>query len=120
MERASSKHGVHLDDEMSREVRGEIQGVPGGRAEEWDLSEPAGDDQPGTTELLDVTERERFSRFGRYIGLSALPGDRDRLRRSADALNAPDDILAALERLPDGTVFHTVTEIWAALGREAG
>jgi hypothetical protein len=120
MERGSSKHGAHLDDEMSREVRGEIQGVPGGRAEEWELAEPAGDDQPETTELLDVAEGEQFSRFGRYIGLSALPGDREELRRSAVALNAPDDVLAALERLPEGTVFHTVSEIWTALGREAG
>jgi hypothetical protein len=120
MERGSSKHGAHLDDEMSREVRGEIQGVPGGRAEEWELAEPAGDDQPAATELLDSAEGERFSRFGRYIGLSALPGDRDALRRSAEALRAPDDVLAALGRLPDETVFHTVAEIWAVLGNEAG
>ncbi len=120
MERGSSKHGPHLDDEMSREVRGEIQGVPGGRAEEWELAEPAGEDQPATTELLDVAEGEQFSRFGRYIGLSALPGDRDALRRSAEALRAPDDVLAALDRLPEGAVFHTVTEIWAALGNEVG
>jgi hypothetical protein len=58
-----------------------------------------------------------LSRFGRYIGLSAMPGDRDALRLSAEALEAPDDILADLRTLPDNVVFHTVAEVWAALGR---
>jgi hypothetical protein len=46
-----------------------------------------------------------------------MPGDRDALRRSAETLEAPDDILADIDRLPDGVVFHTITEIWGALGR---
>ena len=116
MERGSSKHGAWLDDKMSEEVRGEVRGVPGGREEEWHLAEPSGEDQPETTELLDVAESERLSRFGRYIGLSALPGDREALRRSAETLHAPDDILAELDRLPDGVVFRNVTEAWMALG----
>jgi hypothetical protein len=32
-------------------------------------------------------------------------------------LEAPDDIREDLERLPEGITYHTVTEIWAALGR---
>ncbi|WP_433301324.1 DUF2795 domain-containing protein [Actinoplanes sp. CA-030573] len=112
-----NKHGARIDDRMSDEVRGEVQGVPGGRAEEWHMAEPAGEDQPQPTERLDVDENEEFSRLGRYIGLSALPGDRDKLRRSAQDLLAPDDILADLDRLPAGTEFRTVVEIWQALGR---
>jgi hypothetical protein len=46
-----------------------------------------------------------------------MPGTRDDLRRSAEDLEAPDDVLADLDRLPDGVVFHTVTEIWTMLGR---
>jgi len=49
--------------------------------------------------------------------LSAFPGDRDALRRSAEDLEAPDDILDDLRALPDNVVFHTVTEVWAVLGR---
>lgn len=113
MERGSDKHGSRLDDEMEREVRGEMLGVPGGRVEEWD-----GEDQPQPTELLDDSEQEQFSRFGRYIGLSALPGDRAALRRSAETLNAPDDILAELDRLPPGETFDTVAAIWRALGHQ--
>ncbi|MFC7279416.1 DUF2795 domain-containing protein [Paractinoplanes rhizophilus] len=117
MERGSSKHGARVDDRMADEVRGEVRGNPGGRAEEWRTAEPSGEDQPVTTEALDVAESERFSRFGRYVGLSALPGDRDALRRSAEDLQAPDDILADLDRLPEGSTFQNLAEVWRALGR---
>jgi hypothetical protein len=117
MERGSNKHGARIDDQMSDEVRGEVLGNPGGRAEEWHLAEPSGEDQPDTTERLDVDEAEQFSRFGRYIGRSALPGDRDALKRSAQDLLAPDDVLDDLDRLPPGKVFDNLAEAWAALGR---
>jgi hypothetical protein len=130
MERMSNKHGPRLDEEMGREVRGIVQGVAGARAEEWKHPEPAGEDQPDATVVpngvsrpgppggVDPVELERFSRFGRYIGLSALPGDRDALRRSAETLLAPEDVLAELDRLPDGAVYHTTAEVWGALGHE--
>ena len=102
---------------MKHEVLGTVQGIAGGRAEEWKMAEPAGEDQPDATRAVDADAANDLSRFGRYIGLSAMPGDRDALRRSAEVLEAPDDILADLDSLPDGVVFHTVTEIWAALGR---
>ena len=117
MERGSNKHGTRLDEEMKSEVRGHTQGIAGGRAEEWKAPEPAGEDQPEVTRVPNVDEFNDLSRFGRYIGLSSMPGDREALRRGAEALEAPDDVLADLDRLPEGTVFHTVTEIWAALGR---
>jgi len=117
MERGSNKHGARMDDALSDEVRGEVHGNPGGRAEEWRQAEPSGDDQPDTTELLDADESERFSRFGRFVGRSALPGDRDALKRSAQDLNAPDDVLDDLDRLPAGTVFNNLAEAWTTLGR---
>jgi hypothetical protein len=119
-----------VDEEMSREVQGTVQGTAGSRAEEWKMAEPAGEDQPqpttvtggdyrtGTPAGISSSEMEQFSRFGRYIGLSALPGDREALLASATTLTAPDDILADLQRLPDGQVYRTVTEIWAALGHD--
>ena len=117
MERGSSKHGPRLDEEMKREVLGTVQGVAGSRTEEWKMAEPAGEDQPDATRVIGADAANDLSRFGRYIGLSAMPGDRDALRRSAEVLEAPDDVLADLDSLPDDVIFHTVTEIWAALGR---
>jgi hypothetical protein len=119
MERGSSKHSPRVDEQMEQEVRGTLQGIAGGRAEEWKMAEPAGEDQPDATRAVDAASANDLSRFGRYIGLSALPGDRAALRHSAETLEAPDDVLADLASLPEGVVFHTVTEIWAALGRGA-
>jgi hypothetical protein len=118
MERGSSKHSARVDDEMSQEVLGTVQGLSGARAEEWKMAEPPGEDQPEPAAVLDLAGENDMSRFGRYIGLSALPGDRDALRRSAAALEAPDDIRAELERLPDGVTYQNVSEIWAALGHD--
>jgi hypothetical protein len=117
MQRGNSKHSPRLDEQMEQEVLGIVQGVAGGRAEEWKMAEPPGEDQPDPTRAPSAEAANELSRFGTYIGLSALPGDREALRRSAETLTAPDDVLADLDRLPDGVVFHTVTEIWAALGR---
>src|SRR3954463_4521048 len=117
MERGSSKHSPRVDEQMRQEVLGTVQGVAGSRAEEWKMAEPAGEDQPDATRGVGAASANALSRFGRYIGMSAMPGDRDALRRSAETLEAPDDILADLDTLPEGVIFHTVTEIWAALGR---
>ena len=101
---------------MAHEIRGTVQGTAGSRAEEWKQAEPSGEDQPATTIRGDTaSEQDELSRLGRYIGLSALPGDRDMLRRSAEDLLATDDILNALDRLPGGTTYGTVVEIWDAL-----
>lgn len=116
---------------MSQEVLGTVQGTAGSRAEEWREPEPAGEDQPNPTtaptgETGDVrtgtpkgmTPRDiaQRSRLGRYISLSVLPGDREALLRSAQANGAPTDIIDQLGRLPAGTAYRTVSEVWAALG----
>ena len=127
MDRGSDKHSPRVDDQLAAEVRGIVQGVAGGRAEEWKMAEPSGEDQPDTTLVPDHEygrgepagvgnpESEELSRFGTYIGRSALPGDRAALIRSARALDAPDDVLEALGRLPEETTYRTVTEVWRAV-----
>jgi hypothetical protein len=127
MERGSSKHSPRLDEQMEFEVRGMVQGIAGSRIDEARMPEPAGEDQPEVTEFIDSdtsTGRaeetpDGLSRFGRYIGLSALPGDREALMASAETLNAPDDVLDRLERLPDGVTYRNVAEAWRASRSEA-
>ena len=128
MERGNAKHSPRVDDELAHEVDGVVKGTAGGRAEEFREAEPAGDDQPETSMVpegddgsgapqgMTAEEVELRSRFGRYINRSALPGDRDRLRRDAEGNEAPDDVLAEIDRLPTGVRFQTVSEAWAALG----
>lgn len=128
MERGNSKHGPRLDDEMSREVSGTVQGTTGSRAQEWRQPEPAGEDQADATTIVNTETRsgvpwgmtpvevEQRSRLGRFISLSALPGTRETLWRNAQENGAPEDLLADLARLPSGVEFQTVSEVWAALG----
>ncbi|WDZ82207.1 DUF2795 domain-containing protein [Micromonospora cathayae] len=130
MERGSSKHGPRLDEQMSQEVHGLVQGpgVGGSRVDEFREAEPAGEDQPGSTTVpagdlrtgapqgMSSADVEQRSRLGRFIGLSALPGDREALLGSARENEAPADVIADLERLPADTRYRTVSEVWAALG----
>jgi len=111
---------------MAEEVEGTVQGVAGGRAGEWKMSEPSGEDQPQTTVAPDDgyglgepagvgnPGAEDLSRFASYIGRSALPGKRASLEKSARDLDAPDDVLDRLARLDPETTFGNVTEVWQA------
>jgi hypothetical protein len=115
---------------MEREVRALLQGQPGGgRVEEWHDPEAPGEDQPeaaqfpepgqdrrgGSPEGISVTDTERRARFAGYLARSLFPADPATLREAAVAAQAPDDILALLDRLPDGQ-YRNVAEVWQALG----
>ena len=130
MERGSSKHSPRVDEQMSSEVSGLVQGpgAGGARVDEFRQPEPSGEDQPeattapagelrtGSPQGMSSEDVEARSRLGRFIGMAALPGDRDTLVANARENEAPADIVAALEGLPEGTRYQTVSEVWAALG----
>ncbi|MDO3685197.1 DUF2795 domain-containing protein [Micromonospora sp. C28ISP2-4] len=130
MERGSSKHSPRVDDQMSSEVKGLVQGpgTGGARVDEFRQPEPSGEDQPeattapagelrtGAPKGMSSADVEERSRLGRFIGMAALPGDRDTLIANAQENEAPADIVAALETLPEGTRYQTISEVWAALG----
>ncbi|WP_433532469.1 DUF2795 domain-containing protein [Micromonospora sp. CA-263727] len=130
MDRGSSKHAPRVDEQMSQEVSGLVQGpgTGGSRVDESRVPEPAGEDQPeattapagdlrsGTPQGMTSEDVEARSRLGRFITMTALPGDRTTLLANARDNEAPADVLAALERLPADTSYQTVSEVWAALG----
>jgi hypothetical protein len=132
MERASSKHSPRVDENMSQEVSGLVQGpgTGGSRVEEFRVPEPAGEDQPeattapagelrtGAPKGMSSQDVEARSRLGRFITMTALPGDRETLVANARENEAPDDVVAALQTLPEGTRYQTVSEVWAALGHK--
>ena len=132
MDRGNSKHAPRVDEQMSQEVNGLVQGpgTGGSRVDEFRVPEPAGEDQPeattapggdlrsGTPQGMTSEDVEARSRLGRFITMTALPGDRATLLANARENEAPDDVLAALERLPEGTRYQTVSEVWAALGHK--
>ncbi|WP_320068035.1 DUF2795 domain-containing protein [Micromonospora sp. RTGN7] len=130
MERGNSKHSPRLDEQMSQEVSGLVQGpgAAGSRVDESRQPEPAGEDQPepttapagelrsGAPQGMSSEDVEERSRLGRFITMTALPGDREALIANARDNNAPDDIVTALEGLPPDTRYQTISEVWAALG----
>jgi hypothetical protein len=113
---------------MAHEVRGLTQGRVDMQVDESLDPEPSGDDQPtvsvapgglltgGAPPGMTYDEVEQRSRLGRYIPRTSLPGDRERLIVGAADLNAPEDILAELARLPADEKYETVSQVWAALG----
>ncbi|GAA0470539.1 hypothetical protein Ade02nite_33700 [Paractinoplanes deccanensis] len=113
MERGSNKVSPRIDEQLDQELGGNEKG----RAEEWKMAEPSGEDQPSVSPVAGSDPSNDLSRFGRYIGLSALPGDREALRQSAETLGAPDDVLADIDSLPPGVAYENVSQIWSALGR---
>jgi hypothetical protein len=98
---------------MAGEVSGTVNGLAGGRAEEWKMAEPSGEDQPSVDRIPDEDDPNDFSRFGRYIG-RVLPGERDAVEKSARDLEAPDDVLDRIRRLPPGQTFQNLKEVWEA------
>lgn len=132
MERGNSKHSPRVDDNMAQDVEGLVQGpgAGGSRVEESRQPEPAGEDQPepktltagasrgGNPQGMSMDDVEARSRLGRFITMVALPGDRETLVANARENQAPADVVAALESLPEGTRYQTISEVWAALGHK--
>jgi len=118
MDRANSKHGRHLDEQMAKEVRNQMHGLgTGTRTQEWREPEPT-DDGIGTAAPVAITpeEVENPSRLGRFLPRTAFPADRDRLMSAAMTMHAPDDVIATLEQLAPEPSYETVADVWAALG----
>jgi hypothetical protein len=107
MQRGNTKHGVALDERLRREDENEARRIdPGGE----------GDRSGGAPIGMTPDEVEARSNLGRYIPKASLPGDRDDLIAGAAEMDAPDEVLEALDRLPAGQQFETVNQVWAALG----
>jgi Protein of unknown function (DUF2795) len=126
MERASSKHSRHLDDEMAREAHEMIQS--GGRSQEWRLPEPPAEGEPepiwapegGIDAVVggetDADRREWRARIGSYLHKSVFPAGKEDLVSAAEAAEAPDDVLAALGSLPADRQYANARELWGGLG----
>ncbi|MCW2585505.1 MAG: hypothetical protein JWN55_1021 [Frankiales bacterium] len=127
MERGNSKHGARLDDQLEKETRGLVQADREVRGEEWKSAEPSGEDQPEVDRAPDTTltggvpaglteeDVEGRARLAAVLGKSIWPADTGTIRQRARDEHATDDILALVDRLPDGAVYANVAEAWEQL-----
>jgi Protein of unknown function (DUF2795) len=128
MDRGSDQHSPRVDDELKHELRSIVQGSPvESRAQEGREQEGPADGEPTPDALLtgdrpapnpdtlSHDEVEGRAELARHLQPSVFPADREALMESARQLNAPDDMVAMLGRLPDGTFDH-LEAVWEALG----
>lgn len=126
MERGSDKHGRRLDEALEKETRGIVQAGRETRAQEWNSSEPSGEDQPdvdrspdgtltgGLPDGLTEADVEGRSELASVLGKEIWPADRDAIRARAAEENAPDRIIDLVDRLPARS-YQNVADVWQAL-----
>ena len=110
MQRESDKHGSRLDEAMAHEVEPLVrsQSADEARVHEERLQE----DMP----VLDEGPQDERAELARHIAPADWPADRSSLIEVASCDHAPDEVLAALRRLPAESRFANVQEVWSALG----
>jgi Protein of unknown function (DUF2795) len=113
MERGSDKHAPFVDDQMKSDAEPlERGGSMTSRVEEAREAEPGASRRT----RADVPDEELRSRIARWLHRVDYPAARHALIAEARANNAPPGVLDALGRLPEGTTYENVQQIWIALG----
>jgi hypothetical protein len=122
MGRDTTKHGARLDDALKAETRPIEQGAPvEPRTEEWREHEPAGDEDPAVSARPNVAAAlgddpvQARRELSRHLRLGAFPAERDALLEEAVSQHAPPAVVETLRKLPAGTEYATVHEVWAAV-----
>ena len=128
MDRGSDKHSPMRDDELKHETEGLVRSGHGTHAEEWKDAEPSGEDQPdgdlapdgtmhgGTPTGMDADDLEGRAEIATYLGKDSYPMVRAQIIDLVMDRKAPDRVVDLVRRLPSGTEFHNINEVWTAIG----
>ncbi len=109
-----------MDDALKKETESLVRGAPiESRVREEREHEAPGDGDYDTdaftSDGLGATPVEARRELSRHLRPSAFPADREALLAEAVGQNAPEAVVSALGRLPGGTTFRTVHEVWTTL-----
>jgi hypothetical protein len=127
MERGSAKHGPRLDDQEKHETEGMVRGGGTTHAEEWKEPEPmpaAGEEtghryapghEPGTPEGISAEGVDIRSDLAKWLSDAYFPASQEDLRRHAEQVDAPDEVMEMLRSLPERQ-YHNIAEVGQALG----
>jgi hypothetical protein len=122
MERTTQKHTPRVDDELKHETEALVRSGQESHVEEFREQEPPGDGEPEARYGLDdaswgslgsdaVSARRELSR---HLP-NAFPADRAALLEKAQEMNAPQEVLDVLGRLPDGQSFENLYDAFETL-----
>jgi hypothetical protein len=122
MERTTQKHNPRVDDELKHETEPLVRSGAESHVEEFREQEAPGDYEPEARYGVDdaawgslgpdpVSARRELSR---HLP-NAFPAERDALVAKAEAEQAPQEVLDALQRLPSGRTFDTLYEVFETL-----
>jgi hypothetical protein len=110
----SDRHNPRLDDDMGREP-----------AAEDETADPRLWDSPGHDDVVTDTETDPDrtdlrSQIGKQVSLVGFPARAGTLVAAAEANDASDPVLEALEKLDPAARFADTSELWDALGLSPG
>ncbi|GAA2101174.1 hypothetical protein GCM10009801_74210 [Streptomyces albiaxialis] len=111
------------DDEIKKEMQGELKADRALRVEEEHELQPAGDDQPeaGRAPEAPLATSESValrSDLARHLERGIYPADRSAVLACLRRNHAPDRLLDVAARLPAGDTFTNVQDLADALGLE--
>ena len=124
VDRGSSKHGPRVDDQLERETEPVTHNAQPAHLEEWRQTEPFDEGPlsepeehvPGAPAGMTEADVEVRTDIAIWLEPGKLPADRDGILEQLRETGAPDEVVAALSRLPGGQQFHTTGEIVRAIG----
>ncbi|MCQ4042695.1 DUF2795 domain-containing protein [Streptantibioticus rubrisoli] len=122
------KTGPVRDDELKKELEGELRAGRSTRMEEEHEPQPPGEDQPqadvaagtaligGTPPGMTPKDVELRSELARHLGREPYPARREALLETLRRNHAPDRLVDLAARLPEDEEYHNVQDIARALG----
>jgi hypothetical protein len=115
MHRESEKHGPVRDDSLRKDADRPARGGATRTAE--DAAGGRGSpSEPERARCMSPADVARRAELTRHLPPSEFPGDRERLLAHVRAHRAPDSVVDAVSRLPEGKEFQTLGEVVRTLG----
>ncbi|TFV76812.1 DUF2795 domain-containing protein [Blastococcus sp. CT_GayMR19] len=124
----STKHSPRLDEELQHEVEGMVRSGRSTHAQEWAEPEPVAEGDPdldvspadtlvgGTPVGMDPDAVVVRAELARWLDRADYPSTGPGLVEAARDHQAPDAVVAELEKLPDGETYERIGDVVRALG----
>jgi hypothetical protein len=124
----NTKHSPRVDEELEHEMQGMLKGEHATRAEEWREVEPVAEGDPdvdadpagtlvgGTPVGMDADAVVARAELARWLDRADFPSTGPQLVEAARDHQAPDAVVAELQKLPDGDSYERIGDVVRALG----